>query len=43
MSGMGYIITGIVLLAAGTLGFIILQLLLAKKKRQIREQYQIYD
>lgn len=44
MSGMGYIITGGVILVGATAVFLVTEWVLQKKKKQIREQtYQIYE
>lgn len=44
MSGIVYMILGAVLLAGSTVGIIVLEIFLLKKKRRIREEvYQIYD
>lgn len=44
MSGIGYIITGGVILVGATAAFLITEWVLQKKKKQIREQtYQIYE
>lgn len=44
MSGVGYIITGICVLAGSTAVFLVTEWVLQKKKKQIREQtYQIYE
>lgn len=44
MTGMGYMIVGFAVAAMSTIGFIIVEVLLARKKRRIREKsYQIYQ
>lgn len=44
MSGVGFIITGGVILAGATAAFLVTEWILQKKKKQIREQaYQIYE
>ncbi len=43
MSGMTYIIIGVLIAILGSLGFAGLQIYIMKKKKQMKEQYHIYQ